>query len=280
MRITFLLALLLVTGLNCKSNPAESDDEPAYTRIETPSGLEWQLIWNDEFEADGLPDRDNWTYEEGRIRNNEAQYYTAFRDENARVENGHLVIESRSESFQGADYTSASVTTSGKASWTYGRIEVRAQLPGGRGMWPAIWMLGTNIGQVGWPECGEIDIMEFVGFSPQTIHANIHTEAFNHTIGTGKGSSIQVENPDQGFHVYAVEWLEDRLDFFVDGKRYFSYLKQPGYGNAEWPFDKPHYLILNAAVGGSWGGQQGIDESIFPTQYLIDYVRVYELLGE
>ena len=279
MRTALSLALLLLTGLNC-SGPSDSDDQPDFARIESESGLDWQIVWNDEFDYEGLPDGSKWNYEVGRIRNNEAQYYTRAREKNARVDGENLVIASHFESFEGADFTSASVTTSGKAAWTYGRIEVRAQLPGGRGMWPAIWMLGTNISEVGWPECGEIDIMEFVGFNPGTIHANIHTEAFNHSIGTGKGASRRVENPDETFHVYAVEWLEDRLDFYIDGVRYFSYEKQEGYGEAEWPFDKPQYLILNAAVGGSWGGQQGIDVTIFPTQYLIDYVRVYELVED
>lgn len=277
MRFYLIAASFVVVGLAC-SNPTDADKDPDFARIETPSGQTWDLVWNDEFDYEGLPDGSKWTYEVGRIRNNEEQYYTRAREENARVDGEHLVITSRFEAFENASFTSASVTSRGKAAWTYGRIEVRAQLPGGRGMWPAIWMLGTNISQVGWPRCGEIDIMEYVGFNPNTIYANIHTQAFNHSIGTGKGSSRRVTNPlpADGFHVYAVEWLEDRLDFYIDDIRYFSYEKEEGYGEAEWPFDNSHYLILNAAVGGSWGGQQGIDLDIFPTEYRIDYVRVYE----
>lgn len=239
------------------------------------SNGEWKLVWSDEFDKDGLPDPSKWGYEEGFLRNIEAQYYTVARKENARVEDGHLVIEARKEPFGGGEYTSASVTTRGKASWRYGRIEVRAKLPTGVGTWPAIWMLGTNIREVGWPKCGEIDIMENVGFNPDQIHANIHTEAFNHVKGTGKGSSITIEKPYEDFHVYKVEWYPDRMDFFVDDQKYFTY-ENSGNGNAEWPFDKEHYLILNLAIGGAWGGQQGIDDSIFPQQYLIDYVRVYQ----
>ena len=149
--------------------------------------------------ATACPDAGRWDYEVGLIRNNERQYYTRDRPENARVENGLLVIEARREAFQGADYTSASLTS--RASWTYGRIEVRAKLPKGRGTWPAIWMLGTNIRQVGWPECGEIDIMEHVGFDPGRIHANIHTRAYNHVQGTNKGNSVVVLAPDGEFHV-------------------------------------------------------------------------------
>ncbi len=277
MRPIYLIPVLLLTGLNCSNDPSGPDDEPDFARITTSSGREWQLQWNDEFDYEGLPDGSKWNYEVGRIRNNEAQYYTRAREKNARVENGHLVIESHFEAYEGADFTSASVTTSGKQAWTYGRIEVRAQVPGGRGTWPAIWMLGSNISQVGWPACGEIDIMEYVGYDPNTIHSNIHTQAFNHSIGTGKGASRRVDDPAGSFHVYAVEWTEKRLDFFIDDVRYFSYPWQEGYGNAEWPFDKPHYLIINAAIGGSWGGQQGIDVTVFPTQYLVDYVRVYSL---
>lgn len=235
----------------------------------------WTLVWSDEFEEEGLPDPGRWSYEEGFIRNEELQYYTRARPENARVEDGHLVIEARRESYREGEYTSASLTTRGKASWRYGRVEVRAKLPTGRGMWPAIWMLGTNIDEVGWPECGEIDIMENVGFDPDRIHANVHTEAFNHVLGTNKGASIEVPDPHADFHVYAIEWFPDHIDFFVDDRRYFTF-ENNGGGTAEWPFDRPHYLIINAAIGGGWGGQQGVDDSIFPQRYYVDYVRVYE----
>jgi len=235
----------------------------------------WELVWSDEFDQDGLPDPEKWTHEEGFVRNREKQYYTREHAENARVEDGLLVIEARKEPYaEGAEYTSASVTTKGKATWTYGRIEVRAKLPSGKGTWPAIWMLGTNIDEVGWPDCGEIDIMENVGFDPNTIHANIHTKAYNHVRGTAKGASLQIESPSEQFHVYAVEWFPDHMDFYVDDTKYFSF-ENEGTGPDVWPFDKPHYLILNLAIGGTWGGQQGIDDSAFPHRYEIDYVRVY-----
>lgn len=252
------------------------DDFFSTLRDPVPAGPEWTLQWHDEFDGTGLPDSAKWGYEHGFIRNDERQFYTRHRPENARQENGHLVITARKESYRDtAEYTSASLITRDRAEWTYGRIEVRADLPSGRGMWPAIWMLGTNIDEVGWPACGEIDIMEYVGFEPETIHANVHTAAFNHVDGTAKGSSIEVEAPDEGFHTYAVEWTADRIDFFVDGRNYFTF-ENSGEGVEEWPFDRPHYLILNAAVGGAWGGQEGIDDSIFPQEYRIDYVRVYE----
>jgi beta-glucanase (GH16 family) len=251
----------------------------------------WKLVWSDEFDQAGRPDPRRWTNEVGFIRNGEAQYYTAGRAENARVENGRLVIEARKERFPNdrhapgardwrrrefADYTSASLTTRGFGEWCHARIEVRARLPAGRGVWPAIWMLGTNISSVGWPRCGEIDIMEFVGFDAHLIHANIHTAKYNHVKRTGKGSKLRVEAPSGDFHVYAAEWHAARIDFFVDDWKYFTYAKEPGAGEETWPFDRPCYLILNLAIGGEWGGQRGIDDAIFPQRFEIDYVRVYE----
>ncbi len=236
---------------------------------------DWELVWGDEFDYDGLPDPEKWSYEEGYVRNNEKQYYTVERSENARVEDGMLVIESRKEEYEDMDYTSASVHTRDSYHIHYGRVEVRAKLPTGRGMWPAIWMLGANISKVGWPECGELDIMENVGYDPDRVHANVHCEKYNHTKGNGKGHSLIVSAPYENFHIYALEWTEDRVDFYVDDQKHFTY-KDEGTGWEAWPFDKPHYLIINAAIGGAWGGQQGIDDSIFPQKYVIDYVRVYE----
>ena len=229
-------------------------------------------VWQDDFDRDGLPDPARWDYETGRVRNREAQYYTRARRENARIENGVLVIEARRETFEGAEYTSASLTS--RANWTYGRIDVRARVPKGRGTWPAIWTLGANIKEVGWPQCGEIDIMEHVGFNPGRIHANVHTAAYNHVQRTAKGDSLLVPDADERFHVYSLDWTADRIAMSVDGRRYFTFERQAG-GDGVWPFHRPQYLILNLAIGGTWGGQKGIDEVSFPARYEIDYVRVY-----
>lgn len=250
---------------------------------------EWKLVWSDEFADAGPPDPARWSYEEGFIRNGESQYYTVDRHENATVADGMLVITARKERWESrraetrarrnepeyADYTSASLHTRGKAEWTGGRVEVRAKLPGGRGTWPAIWMLGVNMKEVGWPRCGEIDIMEHVGFEPNRIHAHIHTQRFNHIRGTDKGAHRDVADATAEFHVYRVDWYADRLEFFLDDVRYFHYPRKPNL-EGSWPFDAPHYLILNLAIGGSWGGREGIDDEIFPCQFLIDYVRVYQ----
>ena len=245
------------------------------SRPEVSFEEQWELVWSDEFNYEGLADETKWSYESGFVRNRERQYYTKARAENARVENGTLIIESRKEKYDKGNYTSASLHTWHKAEWLYGRVEVRAKLPTGKGMWPAIWMLGTNRRQVGWPTCGEIDIMENVGFDPDVIHANIHTKAYNHMKGTNKGAKIRDEKPYEQYHIYAIEWCEDRIDFFFDDQKYFTF-ENEGKGNDVWPFDKPHYLILNAAIGGTWGGQKGIDDTIFPQRYRIDYVRVFK----
>jgi len=235
-----------------------------------------KLVWTEEFNVDGLPDPATWSYETGLIRNQEAQYYTAGRPENARVEDGNLVIESRKEDYAGAGYTSASVNTLGKREFSYGRIEVRAKIPTGVGSWPAIWMMGIDIPQAGWPECGEIDIMENVGYEPDTIYATVHTPGSVHDPGkVVKGGQITIPAPYADFHVYAVEWRSDRLDFFVDDQKYFTYRKDDRYPDY-WRFAKPFYLLLNTAIGGNWGGQHGIDDGIFPLRYFIDYVKYYQ----
>jgi len=237
----------------------------------------WTLVWHDEFDRPGLPDPAKWEYEVGRVRNHEAQYYTKARRENARVEDGMLVIEARKEPFAGAAYTSASLTS--RADWTHGRIEMRAKIPTGRGTWPAFWTLGRDITTVGWPACGEIDIMENVGFDPARIHANVHSASPDRKKRADQGNSLVVERPWQTFHVYAVEWGPEKLDFFLDGRSYFTYRKSDK-DLETWAFDKAHFLIVNLAIGGDWGGQKGIDPAIFPQRYLIDYVRVYRKAKE
>ncbi len=245
-------------------------DAQADASSDAPSG--WQLIWSDEFNGSGLADPSKWGYEVGFIRNNEAQYYTDARVENAHEENGNLVIEARKESYQGASYTSASLNTKGKQTFLYGRIDVRAKIPTGKGSWPAIWLLGANIDQVGWPACGEIDIMENVGFTPDTIYCTVHADGGSGDQSTGDHTDV-TPAPYSAFHVYSMQWSASELDLYVDSKLVLAY---PNDGNNPWPFDKPAYLLLNLAIGGSWGGQQGIDDSIFPLDYYIDYVRYYQ----
>jgi beta-glucanase (GH16 family) len=278
-----IVTLLLL----CGAAPAPQSPAPA------PAG-EWKLVWSDEFDRPGSPDPAKWDYEEGFIRNNESQYYTRGRSENARVEGGHLVIEARHEPWANprfdakarsgrrgspatrpsAEYTSASLTTFGRAEWTYGRVEVRAKLPKGRGVWPAAWMLGVNRRQVGWPACGEIDILEFVGHTPDTVHATVH---FRNRDGRHQqsGDRLKVGDPCDDFHVYAVEWTPEQMEFFFDGRPYHHFdLAGADDKKGDNAFLHPQHLILNFAVGGAWGGP--VDPAVFPQQYLVDYVRVYQ----
>jgi beta-glucanase (GH16 family) len=236
------------------------------------TGPEWRLVWSDEFNKNGLPDPRKWDYEKGKIRNNELQTYTVRRRENARIEKNSLIIEGRKENFEGATFTAASLVTAGRQSWQYGRFLMRAKLPKARGTWPAFWMLGDDIGKVGWPRCGEIDIMEHVAHDPGVIHATVH-QADSTGKHIGKGEAVRYNDYGDAFHVYAVEWYPDRMDFFVDDRKYFTF---PNEGAGKWAFDKKFYLILNLAIGGNWGGQKGVDETAFPQQYVIDYVRVYQ----
>ena len=272
-RSALLAAGLALVGCSGNQGPAppgaEAPASPGATSLAA-----FTLVWSDEFDRPGPPDPAKWDHEEGLLRNDEAQYYTRGRLENARVEDGRLVLEARHERYASADYTSASLITRNRAHFLYGRVEVLAQLPRGRGLWPAIWMLGANIDEVGWPRCGEIDIMENVGFEPDRIHGTVHTEAYNHTKNTAKGAELRVPGISDGFHLYAIEWTPDRIDFFVDATAYFTFHKEAG-GVSVWPFDAKQYLILNVAVGGAWGGQQGIDTAVFPQRMLVDYVRAY-----
>jgi beta-glucanase (GH16 family) len=267
------LALLLAPAAACGGDGAPSG-APGSGRPATPVPSGWALVFSDEVDAPGAPDPARWNHEIGYIANDEKQHYTS-RPENARVEDGALVIEARRERWMGYDYTSARLNTKARAEFLYGRVEIRAKLPTGRGTWPALWMLGANVDQVGWPTCGEIDIMENVGYDPETIVASVHTAAYNHAQGTHKNATIRVAAPWADFHVYAAEWYPDRIDAFVDGQKYFTF-RNEGTGARAWPFDKPQFLILNLAIGGTWGGQKGVDDALFPHRLVIDYVRVYQ----
>ncbi len=247
---------------------------------EAPS--ERKMVWQDEFNGSGLPDSTKWGYDLGSgcpnlcgWGNNELQYYTAHRSENARVENGLLLIEARREKWlENKNYTSARLVSKNKGDWKYGRMEARIKCPGGRGTWAAFWMLPTDWKYGGWPHSGEVDIMEHVGFKSDTVYATAHTAAFTNTKGTENTRGFFLPDTESAFHVYAVEWRPDRMDFFVDDVRYNTFLNQ-NKTSSEWPFDQSFHLILNLAVGGNWGAMKGVDETIWPRRMEVDYVRVY-----
>lgn len=268
---TLLLGCVLVFGQQCRTHK-KIVGEPGRT-----------LVWADEFNADGLPDSTKWGYDLGTgcpnvcgWGNNELQFYTARRRENARVENGQLVVEARREAWQGSQYTSARLVSKHKGDWTFGRIEARIKCPVGRGTWPAFWMLSTDWKYGGWPRSGEIDIMEHVGCVADSVYGSVHTETFNHIKRTQSTGGLRLPDAEAGFHVYAIEWRADRIDFFVDDMKYHTFKNIQKSPN-EWPFDQPFHAILNLAVGGNWGGMRGVDESIWPQKMLVDYVRVYAL---
>lgn len=238
------------------------------------ASADWVAHWGDEFDVDGLVNPERWTYEYGLLRNQELQFYTRERPENARVENGRLVITARREPWENAAYTSASITSRGKFTLTYGKVEIRARIPTGRGTWPALWMLGDTK-KYGWPRCGEIDLMENVGFDPQKIHFTTHTGAFNHVQGTQRGTAVTLEAPWKEFHRYGLIWTPQKLEYFLDGEKVSEFVND-GQGHDHWPFDEPHFFILNLAIGGGWGGQKGVDDAIFPLTFEIDYVRVWK----
>lgn len=243
-----------------------------------PAVAQVKPVWADEFDKDGLPDPAKWTYDTGGHGwgNRELQYYTADRAENAVVKGGMLRITARKEEHEGKAYTSARMVS--RAGWKYGYIEIRAKLPKGRGTWPALWMLPVSRWEKcgpRWPLCGEIDIMEHVGYDEGVVHGTVHTQAYNHVAGTQKGKQVGVTDATSEFHVYALDWKADGIEILVDGKPYFSFANE-GKGKEVWPFDEPFRLLMNIAVGGNWGGSKGVDEAVYPQEMAIDYVRVYE----
>ncbi len=230
------------------------------------------LLWADEFDTDGSPDSSKWGYDlgGGGWGNNESQYYTD-RAENVIVEGGFLKITAKKENHQGSQYTSARMLTAGKFDFTYGKVEVRAKLPEGGGTWPAIWMLGSNNSSVGWPACGETDIMEHAGNRQGTVQSAMHTPSSSgNTVNHGAQNIPRVSTE---FHVYGVEWTPEKMTFSVDGVVHYTY-NPPTKNSSTWPFDADQFLILNVAMGGSFGGE--IDPDFTASTMEIDYVRVYQ----
>ncbi|MDA8692766.1 glycoside hydrolase family 16 protein [Saprospiraceae bacterium] len=250
-------------------------------RFTKPEAPIYELFWSDEFDYNGAPDSDTWEYILGDgcpalcgWGNNELEYYTD-KPENIRVENGQLVIQIQSDSAYRKKYTSGKIRSRSSKSILYGKVEISAKNPSGRGTWPALWMLPEKDSYGGWPNSGEIDIMEHVGFDPDTIIGTVHTKSYHHLIGTQKGKYTSVPDNESAFHEYEIQWAPEKIDFLIDNNLYFTFDNEQK-SSKEWPFDKKFYLIMNLAVGGNWGGRQGVDESIVGQQFLIDYVRVYE----
>ncbi len=234
-----------------------------------------RLVWSDEFDYTGQPDSSKWNFETGDgcpkncgWGNNEAEIYTRNKA-NVRVENKSLIIEAIKSD---GGWTSAKITSHTKMHFTYGRLEFRAKLPVGKGTWPAIWMLGESVTTKGWPDCGEIDIMEHVGKDPGIVQSVIHNRSsFGNSVNIGSKS---VKTSDSEFHLYGINWTKGKIEFFIDDVNFYTY--QPTIkDNSTWPFDEPFYLIMNIAMGGNLGGPY-IDPALTHARMEVDYVRVYQ----
>lgn len=253
----------------------------------------WQMVWQDEFDYQGSPDPKKWSFDEWPARkvNDEDQVYTK-REKNVRVNNGRLIIQAHKEDYQNGHYTSARIHTLGKSDILYGKIEVKAKLPAGRGTWSAIWMLPSDPYRYAttcqtkedwqgsatcdaWPNSGEIDIMEHVGYDMHNVHGTVHNKAYYWRNWQQRKGAISGRDVDTKFHLYSVEWSPEHITVLMDGSPYFSY-KNEHTGWRSWPFNHPYHLILNLAIGGVWGRAGGpIDDSIFPVKMEVDYVRMY-----
>jgi beta-glucanase (GH16 family) len=235
-----------------------------------------ELVMQDEFNTDGTPNSALWNYDIGNgvngWGNNELEYYTD-RTENVKVENGYLLITAKEEQFNGSSYTSAKLTTKGLFEQAYGRFEARIRLPYGQGMWPAFWLLGANCDEVIWPQCGEIDIMEYRGQEPTTIHGTVHGPGYSAGDAITKSYTLENDRFDTGFHVFGIEWTSEYINYYVDDKLYNQIT--PADVTGEWVFNQPFYIIINLAVGGNYVGSPNT-ETVFPQTMLVDYVRVYK----
>ena len=270
--------------ISCKKEvPVE---EPIYNPPIPPVGskvysFETTPAWSDEFDVNGLPNNQIWGYDVGGggWGNNELQNYTANDLDNARVENGKLIVTAIKESSGTRQYSSARLVTKGKRDMKYGRIEIKAKIPAGRGSVSALWMLAsqTTYGTTFWPDQGEIDIMEHVGFNPGIIHASIQTNIFNYTIATQKTAKTTLPTFDKEFHIYRMDWTPDEIKAFLDDNEFFSFKRRQFAPWQEWPFHHPQHILVNIAIGGNWGGLNGIDDTIFPIRMELDYIRYYPL---
>ncbi|MCF7930538.1 MAG: glycoside hydrolase family 16 protein [Acholeplasmataceae bacterium] len=284
MKKILIIALLMFILVGCEKDSGEVPNGllplTAIDDCDEPT-LEggWTCIWADEFNGTEV-DETKWNFEVNGSGggNNELQYYTR---ENASIVDGKLVITAKKESYLGKDYTSSRLTTKYKGTFEYVRIVVRAKNPVGRGTWSAIWMMPLMNAYGGWPDSGEIDIMEYVGYDPSYVHSTIHTEKFNHNLNTQIGFGRLVPNSNTEFHDYELIWSPGYLKTMVDGETIgeFNYVpaltSDTPYPEA-FPFDQEFFLILNLAIGGNWGGVQGVDTTAFPTTFEIDYARVYK----
>jgi beta-glucanase (GH16 family) len=269
-----MCSLLLITLFGCEKDTIQKLEQ-----------RNWQLVWSDEFNgsAGELPDTTKWVFDIGNGPNNdgwgnaELQYYTD-RTANISIDsNGNLAITAKDEVYIGSAFTSARIKTAGLFEQTYGRFEARIKTPWGPGIWPAFWILGSNVDTLGWPQCGEIDIMELRGQKPNIINGTVHGPGYSGAAGITKSFAFENDRYDVDFHLFAVEWGEDYIDFFVDNTLYQEIT--PDKLTGDWVFDHPFHIILNVAVGGNYVGFP-TNQTPFPQTMLVDYVKVYQKADE
>jgi beta-glucanase (GH16 family) len=271
------LVALFTAMVSCTDKKVIPEIVPVQPVVDKNWQFETTPIWEDNFTTAGGADPSKWNFETGGSGwgNNELQYYTS--GNNATVTGGSLSITAKKENSNGREYTSSRMTTKGKGDWLYGRFEVRAKLPKGRGTWPAIWMLFSENSYGNWPASGEIDIMEHVGYDLNNVHFSVHTSDYNHTRGTQKSTVKNVPTATDEYHTYRLDWTPYAVRGYIDGAAYFEFINE-NRGFTAWPFNKKFFMILNVAVGGDWGGAQGVDNTVFPATMMVDYVRVYKMI--
>lgn len=280
MNILILTISLFFSSCGKKSDFGGSTNVPPVSTAPIDSNWKFETVpvWAEEFDYTGVPDPNNWKYDIGGSGwgNHELQYYTD-NPSNAYVENGVLTVTAKKEPMSGMNYTSARLVSKNKGDFLYGRVEISAKLPTGKGTWPALWMLPTDWAYGDWPASGEIDIMEHVGYDPNVVHFSTHTKAYNWTINTQKTSTKTIPTATTEFHKYRVDWTPYAVRGYFDDIQVFSFVND-GKGFASWPFDKRFHLLVNLAVGGDWGGAQGVDDTIFPKSLVVDYIRLYKII--
>jgi beta-glucanase (GH16 family) len=250
------------------------------TGYSTPTAYPgYQLVWSDEFDGPAL-DTTNWGYNLGDgcpdlcgWGNDELEFYTK---ENATVQDGHLIITAKQQAMGGKNYTSSRITTKGKRAFQYGRVDIRAASPKGRGLWPAIWMMGTNIDEKGWPACGEVDIMELTGDKPNRVVSVAHfgDSPRQHVARTREKFLPEGKDFGQEFHVFTIDWKKDRMEFLLDNALYHTVIRS-SFGNTDYPFNAPFYFLANVAVGGRFPGATDAT-TVFPQHLIVDYIRVFQ----
>jgi beta-glucanase (GH16 family) len=276
-KINLIIYPFLALGmLSCSKKAAVLPPFVPITPVAKVYTFDTTVAWGDEFSTDGAPDPTKWTYDTGGSGwgNHELEYYTNTTN-NASITNGILSITAKKESMGGMNYTSSRMVSKTPSDMLYGRIEVKAKLPSGKGTWPAIWMLPNDYAYGNWPNSGEVDIMEMVGYDPNNVHFSIHDQT---NFGSNsKSGTMMIPTASTAFHLYRADWTPDGIKGYYDDVLVYSF-KNDGAGSATWPFDKPFHILLNLAIGGDWGGAQGVDDTIFPTTMQVEYVHYFKMI--